>query len=197
MIGMLVVCAVVTAALAFALRSFVVRPLVKTTDTMTALAGGDNNVEIVGVKREDEIGAMARALENFRKSALDAVAERVQAEANRQKAEEDQKQIVVDLFGKVLSGLAAGDLTARMSGDMPEAYVKLGADFNSAMDKLQDAMGVIVSNASGILTGAGEISQAADDLSRRTEQQAASLEENRRCARSDHRDGEQNGLRRA
>src|SRR5690606_18841880 len=43
--------------------------------------------------------------------------------------------------------------------------------------QLQDAMSVVVTNVSAIRSGSGEISQAADDLSRRTEQQAASLEE--------------------
>lgn len=106
----------------------------------------------------------------------EAEAERVRAAERQQEAEERQKQIVVELFGSAFESLAGGDLTARMN-DMPDAYVKLGADFNVAMEKLEKAMGVIVSNAGGIRTGAGEISQAADDLSRRTEQQAASLEE--------------------
>lgn len=106
----------------------------------------------------------------------EAEAERVRATERQQEAEERQKQIVVELFGAAFESLAAGDLTARMD-DMPDAYVKLGADFNIAMEKLEKAMGVIVNNSGGIRTGASEISQAADDLSRRTEQQAASLEE--------------------
>jgi methyl-accepting chemotaxis protein len=106
----------------------------------------------------------------------EAEAERVRAAERQQIAEERQKQIVVELFGAAFESLAGGDLAARMH-EMPDAYVKLGADFNVAMEKLEKAMGVIVQNASGIRTGAGEISQAADDLSRRTEQQAASLEE--------------------
>ncbi len=106
----------------------------------------------------------------------EAEAERVRATERQHAAEERQKQIVVELFGSAFQGLAGGDLTIRMD-NMPDAYVKLGADFNIAMEKLEKAMGVIVANAGGIRTGAGEISQAADDLSRRTEQQAASLEE--------------------
>lgn len=106
----------------------------------------------------------------------EAEAERGRATERQQAAEERQKQIVVDLFGSAFESLADGDLTARMS-DMPDAYVKLGADFNVAMEKLEKAMGVIVNNSGGIRTGASEISQAADNLSKRTEQQAASLEE--------------------
>ncbi|ANP46762.1 methyl-accepting chemotaxis protein [Candidatus Viadribacter manganicus] len=106
----------------------------------------------------------------------EAETERLRAGERQLEAENRQKQIVVELFGSAFASLAGGDLTARMS-DMPDAYVKLGADFNIAMEKLEKAMGVIVSNAGGIRTGANEISQAADDLSRRTEQQAASLEE--------------------
>ena len=46
-----------------------------------------------------------------------------------------------------------------------------------AMDKLQETMKAIAHNTQGVRAGAGEITQASDDLSRRTEQQAASLEE--------------------
>ncbi len=84
---------------------------------------------------------------------------------------------VVEVLASNLKHLSDGDLTGRILEVFPGDYEKLRADFNLAMDKLQDAMQAIVLNASGIRTGAGEISQAADDLSRRTEQQAASLEE--------------------
>lgn len=120
-----------------------------------------------------KIASDVTSVENERR---EAEAERGRAAERQQAAEENQKQIVVDLFGSAFESLADGDLTARMS-DMPDAYVKLGADFNIAMEKLEKAMGVIVNNSGGIRTGASEISQAADNLSKRTEQQAASLEE--------------------
>ena len=92
-------------------------------------------------------------------------------------AEERTQQMVLSSIGVGLSRLAEGELTYRMNDDLPPAYRKLLEDFNSAMDILQEAMKTIIANTDGMLSGAGEISQAADDLSRRTEQQAAILEQ--------------------
>ncbi len=88
-----------------------------------------------------------------------------------------QLALVVDALAGGLNGVSGGDLTMRLSQPFPPEFVKLQQDFNAAQEKLQDAMTAIVRTAQGIKSGAGEISQAADDLSRRTEQQAASLEE--------------------
>ena len=97
------------------------------------------------------------------------------AEVDKRAAAE-QSAIVAET-GRGLTALAAGDLSYRIEQDFPGEYAQLKADFNAAMAKLADAMGVITANASAMQTGSSEISQAADDLSRRTEQQAATLEQ--------------------
>ena len=84
--------------------------------------------------------------------------------------------------------LSAGDLTYRVTDSLAAAYEKLREDFNGSMAKLEETMGVIVGNAGGIHSGSQEITVASDDLARRTEQQAASLEETCRGALgTDHR----------
>ncbi|HEY9219763.1 MAG TPA: methyl-accepting chemotaxis protein [Phenylobacterium sp.] len=91
-------------------------------------------------------------------------------------AEAQRKRAFASL-AEALEALAAGDLTARLEKDLPEEYLPLKRDLESAMDKLGQALGVISSTARSMHSGAGEISRAADDLSRRTEQQAATLEQ--------------------
>jgi methyl-accepting chemotaxis protein len=86
-------------------------------------------------------------------------------------------QAVVSAIGEALTALAAGRLTHRIGDVLPPEYAALRSDFNTAMEKLQEAMRSISSNARGVRSGAGEITAASDDLSRRTEQQAASLEQ--------------------
>ncbi len=103
-------------------------------------------------------------VEREERAARDAAAAREQAD-------------IVNETAAGLSALAAGDLAHRITTAFPGDYARLQTDFNSAMGKLEEAMGVIGANASAMQSGAGEISQAADDLSRRTEQQAATLEE--------------------
>jgi methyl-accepting chemotaxis protein len=88
-----------------------------------------------------------------------------------------QASIAVDAIGLALSKLAAKDLTYRVGEDIPEAYLKLRTDFNSAIEQLEAALCEVNGAAGTIHNSAQEIGAAADDLSRRTEQQAASLEE--------------------
>jgi methyl-accepting chemotaxis protein len=55
---------------------------------------------------------------------------------------------------------------------------ELRSKFNAAIGNLRDTMQTIGGNADAIANGAREISGAADSFSRRTEHQAASLEQN-------------------
>lgn len=48
----------------------VLRPIVRMTGVMKGLAGGELNSEIPSLKRTDEVGAMARAVEVFKENAL-------------------------------------------------------------------------------------------------------------------------------
>jgi methyl-accepting chemotaxis protein len=74
--------------------------------------------------------------------------------------------------------LAEGDLTFRMREDrfLPDAR-KIPADFNAALARLQDTMRGILVAVGSIRTGCSEISSASDDLSQRTERQAAGVEQ--------------------
>ncbi len=94
----------------------------------------------------------------------------------QEKAAREQADIVAET-GRGLTALAGGDLSFRIDREFPGEYALLKSDFNSAMSQLENAMGVIGLNAAAMQAGSGEISQAADDLSGRTEQQAAMLEE--------------------
>jgi methyl-accepting chemotaxis protein len=165
-------------------------PVTQMTATMGKLAAGDNNVDIPGAGRKDEIGDMAAAVQGFKDAAIEkirmereATAQRAAAEAERARNEEAQKKsaaeqaIVVNGLADGLTQLSSGNLTYRITRDFPGDYRKLQDDFNDAMAQLMDTMKVISAASQGIRSGAGEMSGAADDLSKRTEQQAASLEE--------------------
>ncbi|PSJ37079.1 methyl-accepting chemotaxis protein [Allosphingosinicella deserti] len=140
------------------------QPLVGMTQAVDKLAKGDLAADVPGTDRKDEVGTIARTVLVFRETAI-------------QKAKSDEEQKVgVAAIAASLHQLAQGDLTAQV-GDVPAAYAQLKDDFNAAADQLRDAMGAIVGTAASLHGGSGEISHAADDLSRRTEQSAAALEE--------------------
>ena len=107
-----------------------------------------------------------------------AEADRIAAEKRERDLDVAREQaMIVEQTAAGLSALARGDITYRIPGRFPSQYAKLQDDFNSAIRALQSDLCVIDANARSIVSGAGEISGASDDLSRRTEQQAASLEE--------------------
>lgn len=129
-----------------------------------------------------------RAIERERQEA----AESLRAAAEAQRAREDEERAkneaamraVADAQSRVVARLAAaldavakGDLTSRIDAPMGDEYEKLRADFNAAVKSLESAIVEVSVNVDLILTGSKEISQASDDLSRRTENQAAALEE--------------------
>jgi methyl-accepting chemotaxis protein len=165
-------------------------PVVGMTAAMKRLAAGDHAVTVPSVGRGDEIGQMAAAVQTFKDAAIEKGRIEAEASAQRRQAEADrsaheaaraeaarQQEAVVSAVAEGLDRLSQGDLIYRLNTAFAPEYEKLRADFNAAMEKLQQTVTTVAGNAGSIQAGAGEISKAADDLSRRTEQQAASLEE--------------------
>jgi methyl-accepting chemotaxis protein len=181
------------AALAYALwigRSKISAPLTRLSRSMETLAQGSVEVEVTGVQRRDEVGAMARSVQVFKDNAValrtaEAAQQRLSAEteAERRRNEEanaaaaHEQTFVMENIATGLTRLAEGDLTYRVDAEFPVAYQRLRDDFNGAITQMEEAMRAIVQAAGGIGAGSDEIASAADDLSRRSEQQAASLEE--------------------
>src|SRR4051812_41808913 len=166
-----------------------VLPIRGLTDTMRLLTAGEIDTKVEGQERRDEVGAMARAVQVFKDNAValrdaDADKERLAGEAETTRREHDaanaaradEQGFVVRELAARLSRLADGDLTARLAGVSGE-YKTLETDFKGAVERFQEAMQAISAKTVSMQGGTGEISQAADDLSRRTEQQAASLEQ--------------------
>ncbi|MCB1379338.1 MAG: globin-coupled sensor protein, partial [Alphaproteobacteria bacterium] len=103
------------------------------------------------------------------------------AEEEKKRAEAaaiaNERELVARSIGNGLLRLASKDLSYRITDDMPEAYRKLQADFNAALEQLEDTIVTVSGGMHTINSGTQEISTASDDLSRRTESQAANLEE--------------------
>ena len=127
------------------------------------------------------MGAMVRAvlldMELAISIYLEALDERRAAAEAARNAAEKATQEAVGAIGAGLSELASKRLTARIREQLPEAFAKLQADFDSAASQLQAAMQTVAGGADAITASGKEILVASDDLARRTEQQAANLEE--------------------
>ncbi|MGV7197009.1 methyl-accepting chemotaxis protein [Xanthomonas axonopodis] len=77
----------------------------------------------------------------------------------------------------LLQSIAAGDLTARMSGDFQGVFAQMRDDANATAVQLAEIVTGIKASAISIKGAASEIAAGNQDLSQRTEQQAANLEE--------------------
>ena len=154
------------------------------------LARGDSNVDVDGLARGDELGAIVTSLAVFRDNQLhleqlrqEQEATRTATEAERRRTEEaeralaEEQRLVVSSLADALDRLATGDLTVRLGTAFPGEYEKLRTDFNAAVEKLEEVLRSIATSTASINSGSAEISNGAEDLSRRTEHQAATLEE--------------------
>ncbi|WP_439626151.1 methyl-accepting chemotaxis protein [Shinella sp.] len=83
----------------------------------------------------------------------------------------------VEMLAGALTRLAQGDLTLHLRTPFIPTLEQLRTDFNGASERLREAMSAVGENAQAIAAGSNQIRSAADDLSKRTEQQAASVEE--------------------
>ncbi|MGI3902155.1 MAG: methyl-accepting chemotaxis protein [Janthinobacterium lividum] len=168
----------------------VVGPVARMTGVMRTLATGDTSITVPALGRSDEVGQMAGTVQVFKDEAIRARAleaeaaqargiaddERTRGEAARAEIARQQAEVVAAIADG-LDRLAQGDLVTRLDRSFSPDYEKLRADFNGALETLRETLAVVAQNGGAIRSGTGEISHAADDLSRRTEQQAASLEE--------------------
>ena len=159
-------------AIFFTTQSLLQRPLSKMLNAVNALSDGSVEQEIGLPDSRDEIGTIAGSLEKLRLGLV----EKNNLERARVEEQENHQNVVQSLAGG-LHKLASGDLTSKLSQSFPENYEQLRKDFNGTVDRLNGAVSQVVTSAESIRNGAGEISQASDDLAHRTESQAATLEQ--------------------
>jgi methyl-accepting chemotaxis protein len=189
--GGLVVAIAIICFTYWVLRGVVIGPLNGVAAAMRRLAAGDTSISFRDRERCDEIGEMQDAVLVFRDAAVEkarleglANAQRAQSEQDRANADRDQAQaiereraVVNASIGAAMEKLAAKDLSYRISHDIPPAYATLQKNFNHAIEALERAVHQVADSTSLMQIGTRQIADATDDLSRRTERQAANLEE--------------------
>lgn len=88
----------------------------------------------------------------------------------------EEQKLVCGSFGKAMAAVATKDLTCEITGELPKAYQPLRDDFNNSVDILRRSLGSVAGVAISIEEATGKISHAADDLAKRTAEQASSVE---------------------
>lgn len=158
----------------------ITRPLQRVSKALRRLTRGELSEETnltpaqFGVLsgRLREIHELIQSLNTFR----DWLIRERQTQAERQQQEAEQTEMV-EVLKSHLAGLSQGDLTSRIDSRFPADYEPLRHDFNRTLKRLNGIVSDVVDTSGSIRTGAAEIRGSSDDLSQRTESQAATLEQ--------------------
>ena len=168
----------------------VVRPLQQMQGAMVKLADGDLSVEVPGLERKDEIGAMANSVVVFRDAAVEKQRLEGQTDEQRREVEEERRRnaqaqakaaeeqaAAIESLAAGLAKVANGDLTVHLNEGFTDTYRQIRDDFNAMIERLRATIQSIANSTREVAGTATEISSSTTNLSQRTEEQAASLEQ--------------------
>jgi methyl-accepting chemotaxis protein len=151
--------AVLLLGLAYLSRDFA-RKINEITDGMTRLADGDRNFDIAGAERQDEIGAMIRALDLFKRAS-----KRLEMWA-RERSEKAEQEL---------------QLQQERERERREAEARKAALLDEVARQFERTVGDVVSGvaaaSSQLHTTASRMATSAEEASRRTGEVATSMEE--------------------
>uniref|UniRef100_UPI003F491BDA methyl-accepting chemotaxis protein n=1 Tax=Ensifer adhaerens TaxID=106592 RepID=UPI003F491BDA len=184
--------AVLAAALAISIwySRRLTHPITGLVRDMSRLADGDTTISGVGGTRKDEIGDMARSVLVFRDALRDRARLETEAAETQTMIEEERhgrettqaevsRQIneAVEMLASGLERLSHGDLTARIDRPFGAGFDRLRSDFNLSLESLAVTLGDVKARSAEIDGETGEMRDAIGQLAKRTEHQAATLEE--------------------
>ncbi len=142
----------------------VIAPLLEITAVMQRLTRQDWHATVTIGERHDEIGDMARMVQNFRQNGLDNM--RLQKEVEESQAHfaaqrQNQETLLERAVGDVVAAAVAGNLTRRIATqELDGVMQRLGEGVNALLAALQLALGELNRVLDGIAHG---------DLTRRVE----------------------------
>ncbi|MFT3968605.1 MAG: methyl-accepting chemotaxis protein, partial [Sphingobium sp.] len=163
-IGVSAACLALTVVVAMVSARLVCTPYVNTVLRMEALAAGDLDSPVHHTDHKDCVGRLTKAMDRFRITA-------------QQAADGETVAHVVRELDAGLAALAEGNMTYSIERPFAEEYEGLRQMFNTTVAGLEQGLSQVAGSAQSVHSGSTEIRAASEDLARRTEQQAASLEE--------------------
>lgn len=154
-----VVAIIGTMAVAWALIRSVSQPIGRMTEAMTRLGQGDKTIEVIGTERRDEIGGMAKALQVFKDTAIEA--ERLAAEEAKAQEQRTKRARIIE------------DLTRNFDAEA-SAVVKAVSSAATEMQATASAMSETAEQAS---TQATSVAAASEQAATNVQTVAAAAEE--------------------
>ncbi|RJF84378.1 methyl-accepting chemotaxis protein [Azospirillum cavernae] len=158
-IGGALLSTLIAAMVGMILNRSITGPIVQMTAAMGRLAANDRKVEIPGVGRKDEVGAMAEAVDVFKRNAIEA--ERLAA---AQRTEEEGK------------ARRAARLDTLMRG-FEDSITTVVGSLSGAATQMQQSAGVLTQSASETNRQGANVASAAEQASANVQTVAAAAEE--------------------
>ncbi len=158
-IGAVVIGLTLIAILLFVTRS-VIRPLRGMTERMTRIAAKDFTLDLPGLERADEIGAMARAVDVFRKNGLEV--ERIRAEQAEQENRAAQERRAA---------------TQKLAGEFEAVVGNIVESVSSAATNLEATAGALARTAETTQQLTGTVAGASEEASGNVQSAAAAADE--------------------
>lgn len=152
----------------------VTRPLGAMSERMTALAAGDKQSEVPGAGRKDEIGAMAAAVEVFRRNALEI--ERMEAEQAElaRRTEEEKKRALNELADSFLASVGGVvDMLSSAAVEMEATAQSMNRTAEHTSERASSvatASELAASNVNSVATSAEELSSSIQEISRQVQE---------------------------
>lgn len=175
-LGALLVAAVGAALAFWIVAARVLRPLEAIRSTMTRLADGERDIAVPGLERRDEIGAMAAAVEVFRKNAEEvARLEAEQAERDRLAAEEKRRMMneLADSFLASVGGVV--DMVSSAATEMESTAQSMTAtaeETNRRAVAVSAASEEASTNVNSVASAADELSSSIGEIARQVQHAA-------------------------
>ena len=147
----------------------VLKPIAGMTGTMRVLASGDKTVAIPFLKRKDEVGAMAAAVEVFKESmiAQDQLAARQAAEQAAKERRAVEVERLVAGFDQVISGVLGGVASASTElSRTAESMAVLAEQTNQQATASAAAAEQASSNVQAVASATEEMTSSIQEISR-------------------------------
>ena len=143
------------------------RPLAKATQAMSRLAEGDTSVEIPDTQRRDDIGAIARSVEVFKKNAIEK--QRLEQEAAKLEAEQEQKAKE--------ARLAVADELERAVGDVVGALAASSTELLGTAETMRSNVEQTNKQSAAVLSASQMASESVTTVATATDQLSSSVQE--------------------
>ncbi len=162
-----VVAAILALAIAISLARAIAAPVRAMTAAMTGLAGGDKAVEIPGLARSDEIGAMAAAVQVFKDNMIETERLRLEQEEIKQRSDAERRQGMIELAARFEASV----------GGVVGAVTSAATELQSTAQSLSATAEETSQQSNAVAAASEQMTQNVQTVASATEELSASIRE--------------------